>query len=118
MPLVNERMKTLRESVDLLRFLFTDDLEPNEKAAGLIAKAPEGYLARVADTLEAVEPWTADAITSSLDALAERESLSRTKAFQPVRAAVTGSNVSPPLPESLALLGKERTVERLRRAAA
>jgi glutamyl-tRNA synthetase len=118
MPIVKERMKTLTEAPQLLRFLFTDDLEPNEKAAGLIAKAPEGYLARVADTLEAVEPWTADAITSSLDALAERESLSRTKAFQPVRAAVTGSNVSPPLPESLALLGKERTVERLRRAAA
>ncbi len=118
MPIVKERMKTLTEAPQLLRFLFTDDLEPNEKAAGLIAKAPEGYLDRVADTLEAVEPWTADAITSSLDALAERESLSRTKAFQPVRAAVTGSNVSPPLPESLALLGKERTLERLRRATA
>ena len=57
-------------------------------------------------------------VAAMLDALAEREALSRTKAFQPVRAAVTGSNVSPPLPESLALLGKERTLERLRRAAA
>ncbi len=52
---------------------------------------------------------------SALDALAEGEELSRTKAFQPVRAAVTGSNVSPPLPESLELLGKDRTLDRLRR---
>jgi glutamyl-tRNA synthetase len=115
MPIVKERMKTLTEAPQLLRFLFTDDLEPNEKAAGLIAKAPEGYLARVADGLEAVDPWSAEAITAALDALAQREELSRTKAFQPVRAAVTGSNVSPPLPESLELLGKERTLERLRR---
>ena len=42
--------------------------------------------------------------------------LNRTKAFQPVRAAVTGSNVSPPLPESLELLGEERTTTRLRSA--
>jgi glutamyl-tRNA synthetase len=43
--------------------------------------------------------------------------LNRTKGWQPVRAAVTGSNVSPPLPESLALLGKERTLARLRAVA-
>jgi glutamyl-tRNA synthetase len=117
MPLVKERMKTLTEAPVLLRFLFTDDLEPNEKAAGLIAKAPVGYLGRVATVLEGVEPWTAQALTEALDALAEEEELSRTKAFQPVRAAVTGSNVSPPLPESLELLGRERTLERLRRLA-
>ena len=57
MPIVKERMKTLTEAPALLRFLFTDDLEPNEKAAGLIAKAPDGYLGRVADAFEAVEPW-------------------------------------------------------------
>ena len=52
-----------------------------------------------------------------LDGLASEAGLSRTKGWQPIRAAVTGSNVSPPLPESLALLGKERTVARLRAAA-
>ena len=109
-------MKTLAEAPALLRFLFTDDLEPNDKAAGLIAKAPDGYLGRAADALEAVDRWTAAAITEALDALAGREGLGRTKAFQPVRAAVTASNVSPPLPESLELLGKDRTVTRLRRA--
>lgn len=117
MPLVQERMKTLAEAPALLRFLFTDDLEPTEKAAALIAKAPEGYLARAADALGSVDGWTTTDITEALDALAGREGLSRTKAFQPVRAAVTGSNVSPPLPESLELLGKERSLARLRRAS-
>jgi glutamyl-tRNA synthetase len=117
MPLVNERMKTLADSVELLTFLFTDDVEPNEKARAIIEKGPPGYLARVADTLEDLEPWEAEPIQRALDALAEAEGLSRTKAFQPVRAATTGSNVSPPLPESLALLGRERTLARLRRCA-
>jgi glutamyl-tRNA synthetase len=116
MPLVHERMKKLTQSVDLLRFLFTDDIELDEKARAVVAKAPDGYLGRVADELTSVNPWTSPAIEASLDGLAEREGLSRKNAFQPVRAAVTGSTVSPPLPESLELLGRDRTVERLRRS--
>jgi len=117
MPLVKERMKRLTDSVELLRFLFTDDIVPDEKARAVIEKAPPGYLARVADALEALEPWEAEAIKAALDEGATSAGLNRTKGFQPVRAAVTGSVVSPPLPESLELLGKERTIERLRAAA-
>jgi glutamyl-tRNA synthetase len=117
MPSVKERMKTLRDSVELLRFLFTDDVAPDEKAAGVIAKAPSGYVASVADAFAKLEPWTSDAIKAALDELATGAGLNRTKGFQPVRAAVTGSVVSPPLPESLELLGRERTIERLRAAA-
>jgi glutamyl-tRNA synthetase len=116
MPLVRERMRTLAEVVDLLRFLFTDDIEPNDKAHALIEKAPDGYLKAAADALDGVMGWDAETITSALDALAEGASLSRTKGWQPIRAAVTGSNVSPPLPESLALLGRDRTLARLRGA--
>jgi glutamyl-tRNA synthetase len=116
MPLVKERMKTLAESVDLLRFLFTDDVVPNDNAAEVISKAPPGYLTAVADTLDTLEPWESEAIKDALDACASAAGLNRTKGFQPVRAAVTGSTVSPPLPESLELLGRERTVQRLRAA--
>jgi glutamyl-tRNA synthetase len=117
MPLVKERMKTLAESVELLRFLFTDDVAPNEKAVALLAKAPEGYIGAAADALERVEPWTAEAIAAALDEVAGSAGLNRTKGWQPVRAAATGSTVSPPLPESLELLGRERTLERLRPVA-
>ena len=116
MPLVKERMKTLTDSVELLRFLFTDDVVPNEKAAQVLAKAPDGYLGSAATALETVEPWSAEPIGAALDELAAGAGLNRTKGWQPVRAAVTGSNVSPPLPESLELLGRERTLARLRAA--
>ena len=117
MPLVKERMKTLTEVVDLLRFLFSDDIVPNPKAADILAKAPEGYLKEAAAALDACPGWEAEQIAQTLDALAERAGLNRTKGWQPIRAAVTGSNVSPPLPESLALLGRDRTLERVRLAA-
>ena len=114
MPLVRERMKRLTECVDLLTFLFTDDVQPNEKARAIIEKAPPHYLERAADAVEAAQLWDAAGIEATLEALAEREELSKRNAFQPVRAAVTGSNVSPPLPESMELLGRERTLARLR----
>jgi glutamyl-tRNA synthetase len=114
MPLVRERMKRLTECVDLLRFLFTDDIEPNDKARAILERAPDAYLGRVAEALDALEPWEAAAIEAALEALAASEELSKKNAFQPVRAAVTGSNVSPPLPESMELLGRERTLARLR----
>jgi glutamyl-tRNA synthetase len=117
MPLVQERMKTLAESVDLLRFLFTDDIVPNEKAQALIDKAPPGYLDAAAENLAGIDSWEPASIGAALDALAERAGLNRTKGWQPIRAAATGSNVSPPLPESLTLLGRSRTLERLSAAA-
>jgi glutamyl-tRNA synthetase len=117
MPIVRERMKTLKECVTLLRFLFTDDVVPDEKAQETIANAPAGYLARVADALQVLEPWEHTAIMATLDAVGMAGGLNRSKAFEPVRAAVTGSKVSPPLPESLELLGRDATVARLRAAA-
>ncbi len=117
MPLVKERMKTLAEVVELLRFLFSDDIALNEKAAGLLAKAPDGYLKDAVAALDACAGWDAEQISEALDALAQGAGLNRTKGWQPIRAAVTGSNVSPPLPESLALLGRDRTLERIRAAS-
>jgi glutamyl-tRNA synthetase len=114
MPLVRERMKRLTEAVDLLRFLFTDDIEPDEKARALIEAAPPGYLPAVADALAEVEPWTAETVGAALDRTADAFGLNRKKGWQPVRAAATGSTVSPPLDGSLELLGRERTVDRLR----
>jgi glutamyl-tRNA synthetase len=118
MAVVRERMKRLTDVTDLLRFLFTDDVKPNEKAAELIAQAGSEYLGSAADALDRVDQWTKGPIEEALDAVAKEAGLNRTKGWQPIRAAVTGSNVSPPLPESLELLGREATVARLRAAAA
>jgi glutamyl-tRNA synthetase len=65
-----------------------------------------------------VEPFTADQIEAALRAAADRLGLKPRQAFQPIRIAVTGSNVSPGLFESLELLGREKALARLSAAAA
>jgi glutamyl-tRNA synthetase len=114
-PLVQERSRTLNEAADMLRFLF-EDLEPNDKARKLVA-GQASYLEAAAERLEALEDWSVEPIHAALEGLAEERELSKTKAFQPIRAAVTFSNVSPPLFESLALLGRDRSLARIRSAA-
>jgi glutamyl/glutaminyl-tRNA synthetase len=114
-PLVQERMKLLSEAPGLLRFLF-EDASPDEKARKML-EGQEEYLAEVVNRLEVLEDWTPEAIEAVLRTLREERGLGAKKAFQPVRAAVTGTLVSPPLFESMALLGRERTLARMRAAA-
>ncbi|MDP9066867.1 MAG: glutamate--tRNA ligase [Actinomycetota bacterium] len=112
-PLLTERMKRLTEAPPMVRFLF-GPVEPDEKAAGVL-DGQEGYLGEVAARLEGLDKWTAAAIEEALRALSEERALKPKKAFQPVRAAVTGTLVSPPLFESLEILGPDETLARLRR---
>ncbi len=114
-PHLIERMKRLTETPPMVKFLF-EEVAPDEKAAATL-EGQGDYLAAVAESLQGIEPWTAAAIEAALRSLAEAKELKPKKAFQPIRAAVTGTLVSPPLFESLEILGKERTLERLRRAA-
>jgi glutamyl-tRNA synthetase len=116
-PLVKERMHTIEEGVQYLRFLFLEEVEPDEKAAKLLGPDQAEYLREVADRLEALPEWTHDAIHQALEAIREEKDLSSRKAFMPVRAAITGSTVTPPLFESMELLSRERTLQRLRKAA-
>ena len=114
-PLIQERMKLLAEAPALLRFLF-EDVAPDEKARKMLDGQGD-YLAEVAKRLEALDGWTPEAIEAEMRAIQKERGLGAKKAFQPVRAAVTGTLISPPLFESLALLGRERTLERIRAAA-
>ena len=111
-PLLVERMKRLTEAPPMVRFLFTD-VKPDDKAA----KALEGqaeYLGAVAARLESLDKWITSAIEGTLRELAAERELKPKKAFQPVRAAVTGTLISPPLFESLEILGRDKTLERVR----
>jgi glutamyl-tRNA synthetase len=114
-PLVSERMKRLDEAPPMLAFLF-GPVTPDDKAARVLEGQGE-YLRAAASALEAVEEWTTAAIERALRALAEKHGLKPKQAFQPIRAAVTGTLVSPPLFESLELLGREETLARLSAAA-
>jgi len=116
-PLVKERMRTMLEGASMIRFLFEEPVEPDEKAKAMLGPDRSEYLKDAASRLEAIEDWTAEEIHQVLQKLREDWQLSSKQAFQPVRAAVTGTLVSPPLFESIALLGKGRTLVRLRQAA-
>jgi glutamyl-tRNA synthetase len=111
-PLVQEKIQRLGEFPQYAGFLF-QDVEPDP--ALLDGGAPVVEAAR--ETLAQVEPFAAEPIEQALRGLADRLDLSPRKAFQSIRVAVTGSNVSPGLFESLELLGKDETLRRLSVAA-
>jgi glutamyl-tRNA synthetase len=108
-PLVQEKIATLGEYPAFAGFLF-GDIEPDP------ALLDANVLAEAERAVEATEPFTAEAIEQALRGVAEQLELKPREAFQPIRVAVTGSKVSPGLYESMELLGRERTLERIRRA--
>ena len=74
----------------MLRFLF-EDAEPDERAQTFLGPERAEYLRAVADALEAVEDWNHDAIRAALDAVKAERELNSKQAYQPLRAAITGS---------------------------
>src|SRR5690606_22700865 len=120
-PLVQERVQVLGDVPGMLGFLFADEVAYDEDALkGLPENAAE-VLEASATALEAV-PEDAFATAAIQDALAaalvENLGLKPRVAYGPPRVALTGRRVSPPLFESMELLGKEETLRRLRRLAA
>jgi len=119
-PLVQERMARLTEAVDMLGFLFVDERHfsvDDEAAARSLTEEARPTLQSAYDALVGVEAWSSGSIEGALrTALVDGLELKPKVAFGPVRVAVTGRRISPPLFESLELLGRERTLDRLRRA--
>jgi len=113
-PLVQERSQTLAEAADMLRFLVVDDIEIEPAA---VKQLDPDVLAVAIPALSTVPAWDAASIEASLRAaLIEGLGLKPRNAFGPIRVAVTGRTVSPPLFESLELLGRERALARLQAA--
>ncbi len=118
-PLVQERLIVLSDAVGMMRFLFAgSDFEPEvdsaEKALGADAQP---VLDAAINALDTLPEWnTADIERALKDSVVEGLGIKPRKAFAPVRVAVTGRTVSPPLYESMELLGRETTLHRLRSA--
>ncbi|GHF63974.1 glutamyl-tRNA synthetase [Amycolatopsis bartoniae] len=119
-PLVQERVTVLGDAAGLVRFLFVPEEEfaPEEDAATkALGPDAEPVLRAAIEALEPLSEWQAPAIEQALkDALVEKLGLKPRKAFAPVRVAVTGRTVSPPLYESMELLGRSTSLARLMRA--
>jgi glutamyl-tRNA synthetase len=122
MPLVNERMNKLAEAPGLLGFLFADEetFTRDETDAEKLLDGDGRDVVRAArEALTTLDAWDTAAIEEALRAaLVEGLGLKPRNAFGPVRVAVTGSRISPPLFESLELLGRERSLARLEGALA
>jgi glutamyl-tRNA synthetase len=117
---VQERIALLSDAVPMLGFLFVSDdaftVEP-EAAAKALGETGTPALTAALAALEQVPQWRADVIKEVLEAaLVVGLGLKPRHAFTPLRVAVTGRTVSPPLFESMELLGRERSLARLRSA--
>jgi len=121
-PLVNERMQVLSEAEGMLGFLLVADesfaVDADDAATTLTGDASR-VLEQASSALASLDGWETASIEQALRAaLVDGLGIKPKHAFGPVRVAVTGRRVSPPLFESLELLGREKTLRRLAAAAA
>ena len=118
--LVQTRIQVLGDAWDLIKFLFVsdDDFAYDEKSVKKnLGGEATGVLDAAIAACEAVDLWETAALESALkEALVDGLELKPRKAFGPVRVGVTGAAVSPPLYESMELLGREKSLARLRQA--
>jgi len=115
-PLVKERMTVLEEAPGMLGFLLVDPgrFRVDPEAAAALTEGTTQTLTAAFDALAEVPDWTTAAIEAGLrGALVDGLGLKPKVAFTPVRIAVTGRRVSPPLFESMELLGKDLCLARL-----
>ena len=115
-PLVSDRVKRMDEIVPMVRFLFADiiEIDPKDGVKALGTEESRRSLEAAIGVLAGVPDFTTANIEAALRTLPERLGIKPKLVFQAVRVAVTGSSVSLPLFESLELLGRDRTVDRLR----
>jgi glutamyl-tRNA synthetase len=116
-PLVSERMTVLAEAPGMLGFLVVDpaDFRVDEAAAESLGSEAPGILGEALSVLEPLPEWTSEAVEEALRArLVDSLGHKPRNAFTAVRVAVTGSRVSPPLFESMELLGRDRSIDRIR----
>ena len=112
-PLVSERIRRLDEVVPKVEFLFVEpEIDESAREKVLAKEGSKGALLAAADALAACD-WDAESIEAAVRAVPEAVGLKPKAVFQALRVAVTGSVVSPPLFESLELLGRERVLARL-----
>ena len=114
-----ERCRTLLEMAEKSHFLYADLSGYNEKDAAKHFNADGLHaLAGLYKTLKALETWDAPTLHTAVNGYAESAGLGLGKVAQPLRVAIVGMAVSPPIDQTLALLGRERTLARLDAAVA
>jgi glutamyl-tRNA synthetase len=115
-PLVQERVRTLAEVPAMVDFLFLEEPAIDQASWDKAMMPPALEVLDDALATYAECEWEAEALHAATLAIGERHGLKLAKAQAPIRVAVTGRSVGPPLFESLHVLGRDRTLSRLRAA--
>lgn len=112
---INEGARTLEQIEQKCRPLFVETVEYDPKSVKKVLQK-DGVLEilrQVHDAFAALKSWDAESIMKAIENLCTKTNLGMGKVAQPIRVAVTGSNISPPIHDTLILLGKERTLKRI-----
>ncbi|HEY59888.1 MAG TPA: glutamate--tRNA ligase [Anaerolineae bacterium] len=118
-PIINERITTLNDALEMASFFFKDKIEYNAEAMvvrDLSVKASIEIGREVSKLLADQRDWTAAAIELPMRALLQKMDLSARQVFSFIREAISGQRVSPPLFESMEILGKDQVLNRLNNA--
>ena len=120
LAVVKEKTKQLNEVPDRISFFFTEDFAFEEEAVEKAFRVPGALdkLTALADRYEASETWTPEAIEATLKATAAELGWKNKELIHPTRIAVSGRAVGPSLYHMMEVLGRERTVARMRKAVA
>lgn len=119
-PLIRERLVTLDDSLAFAKFFFEEDVNPNPEeliAKGLDAKQSAEIARKTHEILSSLSDISHQTAEPPMREYVERSGLNANQVFGIVRVAVTGQKVSPPLFESMEIIGREKVLSRLLRAA-
>lgn len=108
-PLIKERIKKLSDYLPMCTFFFE---EPKKYEVDI--KKHKDLVKKMHDVLKELDDWKADKIGEALQAVAEKEGVKNSEFFMIVRVVITGKKISPPLNDSMELLGKEESLKRLK----
>jgi len=118
-PAIQERLVTLNDAVEATDFLFAENVSPEPAqliSKGTTKEATLDVLKQAEQIISSFEPFEAEPLEHALREAAGAAGMKPGPFFAPLRVAVTGKTVSPPLFASIVALGREKTLERLRRA--
>ena len=118
-PLISPRLTLLKDALGKVRFLLTDEVAIDADARTKVEADARAVLPQAIEALESIPEFTAESIHDALTAvLVDQLGYKKKTAFAPIRVAITGVLVSPPLFESMEILGRDVSLDRLRAFAA
>ena len=115
--LYRQRVSTINELADSILYCFRDFEQYDEKAAKKVLKpAALGPLTQLQKELALLEVWNSTTIHGVIETITETLGIKMGAIGQPLRVAVTGGSFSPPIDQTVEMIGKEKTLTRINRA--